>query len=171
MIPDADPVTVFRSADEDGENDARAVHELLRDDGIDAVLLDDSVPGVPSGAWEVKVPAAFTTLAEQRIEEARLPEEDLTEVSDSPEFDAETVFRASSGPTAEFEAMSVKSVLEASGIAAIIMGDSVLPNLSFEVKVAKDQTERALEVIRQAEAVGAQAAEEEERATETPLNP
>ncbi len=170
-MAEADMVTIFRSADEDAEEDARAVHELLKDEGIDSVLLDDSAPGVPSGAWEVQVPPAFTTLAEQRIAQARLPDEDLTNVSDSPQFDAETVFQASSGPSAEFEALSVKSVLEASGIAAIITGDSVLPNLSFEVKVAKDQADHAREVIRQAEAVGAQAAEEEERATEAPLNP
>jgi hypothetical protein len=171
MGSEADMVTVYRSADEDAEDDARAIQELLKDDGVDAVLLDDSAPGVPSGAWEVQVPPAFSGLAEQRIAEARLPDEDLSNVSDSAEFDAETVFQASSGPTAEFEAMSVKSVLEASGIAAVITGDSVLPNLSFEVKVARDQAEHARQIIQEAEAVGAQAAEDEERATETPLNP
>ncbi len=164
-------INVFRSADEDAEADARAVHELLTSQGIEAVLLDDSAPGVPSGAWEVQTPAADVARAEQLIGQARLPDSDLTEVSESAAFDVETVFRAHAGTSAEMQAMSVKSMLESSGIATILVGDSVLPNLSFEVQVAKGQAEEARRLIAQAEVIGAEAAEEEEQSSEAPLNP
>lgn len=171
MPADAEMVTVFRSADEDAEEDAKAIRELLTSEQIDAVVLDDTAPGVPSGAWEVHVPAADSSRAEQLISEARLPDTELVEVDDSSALDAETVFRARSGPSAELEAMAVKGMLEAAGIAVILVGDSVLPNLSFEVQVAKENAARASEIIAHAQTIGAQAAEEEERATETPLNP
>ena len=162
---------VFRSADEDAEADARAVHELLTSQGMEAVLLDDSAPGVPSGVWEVQTPAANVASAEQSIRQARLPDSDLSEVSGSAAFDVETVFRAHGGTNAEMQAMSVKSMLESSGIATVLVGDSVLPNLSFEVQVAKEQAGEARRMIEQAEVNGAEAADEEERSSETPLNP
>jgi len=164
-------VTVFRSADDDAEEDAKAIKELLSSEGIEAVLLDDNAPGVPSGAWEVRVPPASSSWADELIGQARLPASDLTEVDNSPALDAVTVFRARSGTTAEMEAMAVKGMLESAGIGAILVGDSVLPNLSFEIQVAKDQAEQAEQLIAAAQAAGAQAADEEERSTETPLNP
>jgi hypothetical protein len=171
MPAEADMVTVFRSADEDAGDDAKAITELLTGQGIDAVSLDDTAPGVPSGAWEVRVPPADSERAEDMISEARLPDEDLTDVDKSSDLDVETVFQSHSGTISEFEAMSVKSILESAGIAAIVVGDSVLPNLSFDVQVAKEQAGQARQLIAAAEASGAQAAEEGERASETPLNP
>ncbi len=50
MAADAEMVTVFRSADQDAEEDARAIKDLLASQEIAAVVLDDSAPGVPSGA-------------------------------------------------------------------------------------------------------------------------
>ncbi len=41
------------------------------------------------------------------------------------------------------EAMGIKNLLESNGIAAVLVGDSVLPNFPFEVRVARDQVERA----------------------------
>jgi hypothetical protein len=171
MPAEADMVNVFRSADDDAEEDARAIRELLVSQGIEAVLLDDSAPGVPSGAWEVQVPRADVPRSEELISEARLPDAELTEVDNSSALDAVTVFRARSGTTAEMEAMSVRSMLQSAGINAFLVGDSVLPNLSFEVQVAKDQAEQARELIEVAQTMGAQSAEDEERSTETPLNP
>jgi Putative prokaryotic signal transducing protein len=171
MNGEADMVTVFRSADDDAEEDAKAVRELLTSQGMDAVLLDDSVPGVPDGAWEVQVAPADSERAEQLISEASLPDEELVQVDHSSARDAEPVFRARSGTNNEMEAMSVKGMLEAAGIAAILVGDSVVPNLGFEVLVAKDQAQHARQLIADAQRMGAQAAEDEERATETPLNP
>lgn len=170
-MADAELVTVFRSADESAEEDAKAVGELLTSEGIDAVVLDDDAPGVPEMAWEVRVRPGDVTRAERLIAEARLPDDELVEVDESPALDTETVFSAPAGPTAEIEAMSVKSVLDAAGIASFIVGDSVLPNLPFEVRVAKEYAARAREVIEEARAAGPQAAEEAERNTETPLNP
>ena len=41
---------------------------------------------------------------------------------------SEPIFHSEGSTTAEFEATEIKSLLEASGIAAVIVGDSVLPN-------------------------------------------
>src|SRR4051812_16039284 len=81
-------------------------------------------------------------------------------------LDLETI-TSHDGATAEMEAMSVKGVLEASGIEAVIVGDSVLPNLGFEVPVAKDRAAEARALVAEAEAAGPAAAEEAERAGET----
>lgn len=171
MPADAEMVTVFRSADDDAEDDARAIQELLSTEGIDAALLDDSAPGVPEGAWEVRVAPGDSTRSEELIASAKLPDEDLTNVSASANFDAVTVFRSRGGTNSEMEAMSVKALLESAGINAILVGDSVLPNLSFEVQVAREYAEQASRIIEAAEAGGAAAAAAEEQATETPLNP
>jgi hypothetical protein len=170
-MADADLITVYRSADESAEEDARAIRDLLTSEGIDAVLLDDNAPGVPEMAWEVRVPPHASARAEELIGEARLPDDELVEVDPSPDLDTETVFSAPGGPTAELEAIGVKSVLDAAGIASFIVGDSVLPNLAFEVRVAREYAPKARQVIAEAQAAGAAAAEEEERNTETPLNP
>lgn len=167
MPAEADMVTVFRSADDVAEEDAKAVHEILAGQGIDAVVLDDTAPGVPAGAWEVQVPPSDSARAEELIAEARLPDTELTEVNESPDLDAETVLNTSS----EFEALSAKGMLESAGIGTVMGGDSVLPNLPFEVKVAKEQVDEARELLAAAQEQGAQSAEEEERSTEIPLNP
>ncbi len=171
MPADAEMVTVFRSADDDAEDDARAIQELLSTEGIDAVLLDDDAPGVPEGAWEVRVPPADSDRSEELIAEAKLPDEDMSDVDPSSNFDAVTVFRSRSGTGSEMEAMSVKALLESAGINAIMVGDSVLPNLSFGVEVARECAEQAGRVIAAAEAAGADAADDGEQETETPLNP
>lgn len=167
-MPDqTDLVTVFRSADEDAEEDARAIEELLSAQDLSPTLLDDEAPGVPEGVWEVQVPAAQAPRAEALIGAARLPDDELTDVSDSHGLDTETVFTASGGATAELETTAVKSVLEDAGIATVIVGNSMLPNLAFEIRVAHDQAERARQLIADAQAAGPAAAEEAERATET----
>ena len=66
----------------------------------------------------------------------------------------------------EMEAMGIKNLLDSSGIAAVLVGDSVLPNFPFEVRVARDQVDRARLLIADAEAKGPAAAEEAERASE-----
>jgi hypothetical protein len=166
MAEQTDLVTVFRSADDAAEEDVTAIAELLSGQNLNPVVLNDSAPGVPEGAWEVQVPAAESERAERLISEARLPDDDVVNVDESPEFDSETVFRASGGSTAELEAMSVKSVLEGAGIGTFIVGDSVLPNLAFEVRVAREHADRARQLLAEAEAAGPAAAEEAERATE-----
>ena len=56
--------------------------------------------------------------------------------------------------------MSVKSILEGAGIATVLVGDAVLPNLAFEVRVAQEQAGRARQVLEEAKAGGPLAADE-----------
>jgi hypothetical protein len=160
MNADSELITVFRSADDDAQEDAEAIRDLLAAEGLDPVLLDDSAPGVPEGAWEVQVSSAQSSMAEELIARSALPDTELTEVSESSDLDMETVFRASSGTTAELEAMSVKSILEGAGIATVLVGDAVLPNLAFEVRVAKDHAEQARKLLEEAKASGPSAADQ-----------
>jgi hypothetical protein len=67
----------------------------------------------------------------------------------------------------EVEIIEIKNLLEANGVAAVLIGNSVLPTMSFEVRVARDQVERAREVINEAQAGGPAAAEEAEMLSET----
>jgi hypothetical protein len=166
MADQSELVTVFRSAYESAEEDAKAIGEVLSVQGIVPAILDDSAAGVPEGAWEVRVAAGQVARAEQLISEMKLPEDDLVEVDDSAAFDAETVFRASGGTTQELEAAAVRSVIESAGIATVTVGDPVLPNLSFEIRVAKEHAAQARQLIAEAQAAGPAAAEAAERATE-----
>ena len=52
------------------------------------------------------------------------------------------------------EAMRIKNVLESNDIAAVLVGDSVLPNFSFDVRVARDQAARARQLLTDIEAAG-----------------
>jgi hypothetical protein len=63
--------------------------------------------------------------------------------------------------------MSIMNLLDSNGIAAVLVGDSVLPNFAFEVRVAHDQADRARIMIADAEKTGPEAAEEAERASES----
>ena len=90
-----------------------------------------------------------------------------TDSGTSSDLDLETIFHAEgSSVTAEMEAMSVKNLMESNGIAAVLMGDSVLPNFPFEVKVAREQAARARKLLEDIESVGPEAAEELEAESE-----
>jgi hypothetical protein len=145
----ADLVTVYRSMDEDADEASAAIRDFLASQGLSAQLVDDSAPGVPEGAYEVRVPFADSQNAERLIAENFSGER--TQGDASPGLDLETVFHSESGSTSEFEAMSVKNLLEANGITAVLVGDSVLPNLPFEVRVARDQAKLARQLIAEAE--------------------
>jgi hypothetical protein len=86
----------------------------------------------------------------------------------SASLDLVTVFRTAPGAATEMESLSVKSLLEASGIDAVIIGDPRLPPLSEEVRVPRRDAARAGEIIREALAAGPRAAEEAEAAGEQP---
>jgi hypothetical protein len=83
------------------------------------------------------------------------------------QLDLVTVFQ-SAGSGAEMEALDVQALLEASGIQAFIVGDSRLPNLPEEVRVAQDHAEQATQLIADALAAGPAGAEEAEAASENP---
>jgi triphosphoribosyl-dephospho-CoA synthetase len=128
--------------DANAKEDCQEILDLLRDAGMDAALWDDSAPGVPEGVFEVRVPAAIAARAEKLINDNPLPDE-VEEVDPSSELDLETIASAAS----EMEAAGMKNFLDANGIAAVLVGDSVLPNLAFEVRVAHDQAARARQLI------------------------
>jgi Putative prokaryotic signal transducing protein len=151
-------ITVFRSADETAPEDAANVQQMLADEGIQAAVLDDSAPGIPEGAYEVRVDAANQTRAEQLIAQFP-PEAEVEDVDPSEALDQVTVFGAAS----EMEAMSIHGVLEAGGISAMIVGDSRYPNFPQEVRVAKEHEARAKALIAEALAAGPSAAEEAEK--------
>jgi hypothetical protein len=160
MTASSDLITVYRSMDASAKEDCESILEMLSEEGISAVMVDDSVPGVPEGTYEVRVPASDAPRAEELIDENPLPDE-VEDVDDSDNLDLETVFHVEgSSVTAEIEAMSVKNMLESNGIAAVLVGDSVLPNFPFEVKVAREQAARASKLIEDAESAGPAAAEE-----------
>jgi hypothetical protein len=160
MSAPTDLVTVYRSMDATAKEDCDVVAEMLSEEGLTPKIFDDSAPGVPEGVFEVQVPAAQSKKAEKLISENPLPDE-VEEVDDSAELDLETIYHGD-GTLAEVESMGVKNVLEASGIAAVVVGNSVLPTMSFEVRVARDQVDRARAVIQEAQAAGPKAADEAE---------
>jgi hypothetical protein len=129
--------------------DCQEILDLLQDAGIAAVLWDDSAPGVPEGVFEVRVPTVNAAQADQLIAENPLPDE-VEDVDPSSELDLETI----AGAQSELEALSIKSFLDSNGIAAVLVGDSVLPNLAFEVRVARDQAERARQLVQEAQREG-----------------
>jgi len=161
-------ITVFRSADESAGEDAAKVENMLSEEGIEAELLDDSAPGVPAGAYEVRVRPADRERAERLI--ARYPPEaQLDQVDASEDLDLVTVF-GQEGSAREMEALQVQSILDAGGIFSVLIGDSRYPNFGHQVRVAKEHTVRANELIEEALAAGPGSAEEAERAGESSRN-
>jgi hypothetical protein len=154
MSASVDLVTVYRSMDAGAKEDCETLVDLLREEGISAVMLDDDSPGVVKGTFEVRVPARDAARAEKLIAENPLPD-DVEEVDNSDGLDLETVFHVEgSGGLAEMQAQNVKNLLESNGIAAILVGDSVLPNLPFEIRVAREQADLARRLIADAEESG-----------------
>jgi len=64
------------------------------------------------------------------------------------------------------EAEAVKSLLEASGIAAMVVSAEMMPNLPEEVRVAKEHVTEAKRIIADALEAGAAGALEAEKQTE-----
>ena len=159
-------VTVYRSMDLTAEGDCQTITEILTADGLSPVIIDDSAPGVPEGTYEVRVPSEQAERAERVIAEHPLPDE-VEEVDPSPYLDlSEAIFHSEGSTTAEFEANAIKNLLEANNIAAVIVGDSVLPNFPFEVRVAKENAEAARALIDDYVKTGPEDAEAAERLTE-----
>jgi hypothetical protein len=134
--------------DANSKTDCETLLALLAQHRVDAVLLDDNAPGVPEGTFEVCVPAAQASKAEALVARNPLPDE-AEEVDPSSDLDLETVFQGEGG--GELQALTVKGLLESNGIAAVMVGDPVLPNLSFELKVARSQAEIARKLIAETE--------------------
>ena len=73
---------------------------------------------------------------------------------------------SSSNHDAEMEAGTIKGLLDASGVPAMVVGSHVLPSLEFEVQVSKELAHKAHELIKEARAAGPSAAAEAEAQTE-----
>ena len=73
---------------------------------------------------------------------------------------------SSSNHDAEMDAINIKGLLEASGVAAMIVGPHVLPNLEFQVQVSAEEAGKAQDLITEARAAGPAAAAEAEALTE-----
>src|SRR5580692_4984818 len=101
-------VVVFRSADETANEDAAKVCELLVEQGVSAVIVDDSAPGVPSGAWEVRVAPQDQARAEELIAQFQ-PDDEFEDVDPSTALDEVTVFQSGGGTSSELEAASVQA--------------------------------------------------------------
>lgn len=78
----------------------------------------------------------------------------VDQLDHSSNEDLQTIFHAEGSAIAEIEALEIKSLLESNGIRAIMVGDSVLPNLPFEIKVARKHAERARQLIAEARDAG-----------------
>jgi hypothetical protein len=165
MATEAELVTVFRSMDATAKEDCEIIVEQLKAEGLSPVVVDDSTPGVPQGVYEVRVLVEEGRRAEELIEVNPLPGE-VAEVDPSEDLDLETIYHGDATATAEMEALAIKDVLESNGIAAVIVGDSMLPMLGFEVRVPRDEVESAKQLLTDAQSAGPEAAEEAERETE-----
>ncbi len=163
MNSDQEQVVVYRSADPSAKDEVHDVYDLLADAGLSPVIVDDSAPGVPLGAFEVRVPAEQAAKAEEII---RAAEESPAEKGDaSHDLDPVTIFSAI-GATAEVEALGVRSVLEANGIPTVFISPPQYPNLRFVVKVPRKHLDLARKILAEAQEAGPEAAEEAERADE-----
>lgn len=151
--------------DETAKEDCETLLGILTEEGLAAVIWDDTAPGVPEGVYELRVPADQATQAQELVAANPLPG-DVEIVDDAPELDLETIYHSEGSTTAELETLAIKNVLESQGIATVVVGDSVLPNFPFEVRVAREHAERAKQLIAEAQAAGPAAAAEAELQTE-----
>lgn len=158
-----DLVTVYRSGDSDSDDDADAVGRYLSVNGLTPVVLNDDQPGIIQGSSEVRVPSSQVVRAEELLRTFD-PDAPL-DADPSHDLDMVTIF-SGMGTTAEMEAIGIKSVLEANGIRCVLIGDSALPNLEFQVQVPKAHFQQAHQVLMEAQAAGPAAAAEAEQASE-----
>jgi hypothetical protein len=127
-------------------------------------LTGDNARGDFAGVWEVQVESKYSAEAEALIADS-LNEDDISNVSASHDLDLVAVFR-SAGNNSEIEGLSVKGILDAAGIYAMIENDPRFPNLPAEVRVPRNRVTDAKRFIADALAAGAGAADEAEAAGE-----
>ncbi len=163
MAEENELVTIFRSADPDAREQASVVSDMLVHANIAAEIFDDSTPGVPEGAVEVRVPAERQADAEQLMQIQNDVNPGAVDLSH--ELDMVPVF-VSAELNAEMIAAEVRGILEAQGIPAVIVSGSVFPSLPCAVRVPSAQLEEARSAIATATAAGPAAAEEAERELE-----
>lgn len=87
----------------------------------------------------------------------------------SHELDLVPVF-SSSNHDGEMEATTIKGILEASDIPAILVGPSSIPSLEFQVQVPESRLEEAQAILAEARSAGPKAAMEAELESEMPVS-
>jgi Putative prokaryotic signal transducing protein len=92
-------------------------------------------------------------------------EQDQEPHDDSEDMDLVTVFEGA-GASSEMEALSVQALLESNGIEAVLIGNTLLPNIPDEIRVPREDFERAQQLIKDALAAGPSGAQEAEAAGE-----
>ncbi len=165
MADEQNLVAVFRSPDRGAREEAEEIRELLGEAGIEALVVDDASPGVVGGTIEVRVPLRDAARAEKILAAVQEEADSVVELDTSRELDLETVF-ASSGVTAEMEALTIRSILEAGGLSPVLVGASAIPSLSFEVRVPGTELDEARRLIAEARQAGPQAADDAQSAGE-----
>ena len=167
MNGEQDSVTVYKSTDMNAEQDASSVRNLLIKSGIQADLHDDNTPGIPDGTFEVRVARQDAGNAESLV--AGLSATEGAQVDPSHALDMVTIAELEGG-TGELEALAIQSILDASGINAVLVGSSSLPSLRFNVQVPREDVDRARAAIEEATAAGPAAAEAGAAATDPPAD-
>lgn len=82
-----------------------------------------------------------------------------------------TVFEMAGGGIEESEVVNVQRLLEANGIATVLVGDSPLPNLAEQIRVSAEDADVARQLIADALAVGPAGAAEAELQKEAESDP
>jgi hypothetical protein len=163
MAQENELVTVFRSADPDAEDQAVAVRDMLANANIEAELFDDTAPGVPEGAREVRVSAQQAEVAERLVNDQKDPTPSPGDVSHN--LDMVTLF-ATDAADGELVTLGIRSILDAQDIPSVLISGPMFPSLPFEVRVPKSRLEEARRAIAAAEEAGPSAAEEGELESE-----
>jgi hypothetical protein len=101
--------------------------------------------------------------------EDREDQPDEGSVDPSASFDMVTLF-SSGAIDAEMEANNIHSLLEASGVPSMVVGDSVIPVFQFQVQVPRAQKDLAERLLEEARSGGPEAAAEAEAAGEQDPN-
>lgn len=150
-------IALYQSAHPQSEEEAHLILDTLREAGIGTVRVrQEDEPGGGVRSFLVEVDQSEIYDAQAFLQKAGVSFEGL----DAGEgVDFQVVF-FSDKHDSEPEALAVKSLLEANGMAAFLAESSPLPNFPHKVLVAKTDAARAREVIEMAVATGPMDAEQ-----------
>ena len=101
----------------------------------------------------------------EREPEGEEGQPDEGSVDPSAALDMITLF-SSGAMDAELEANNIHNLLKAGGISSVIVGASMIPSLEYQVRVPREDLERAGRMVEEARAAGPEAAAEAEAASE-----
>lgn len=155
-------VAIYQSAHPKAEEEAAAILDALREAGITAARVrGKDEPGASLRSCVVEVDRDFVYDAQALLQSQGVSFEGLDVASD---LDFHVAF-FSDRHDAENEALAVKALLEANGIAAFLAESNPIPTLPAKVLVPREEAARAREVIASARATGP--ADAEQAASET----